>query len=85
MLSGEGDHSFEYSAKTDVLFNADFGKLGLWKGFSMTVHAEYNFGNNANFRGSALLPVNTALMFPGVEGADTVLQPRWEFGWQPRR
>jgi hypothetical protein len=46
MPSGDGDHSFEYGAKTDAMFHSDFGKLGLWKGFSMTVHAEYNFGSS---------------------------------------
>jgi len=37
---------------------------------SLTVHAEYNFGESANGRGGTLLPVNTALFLPGLNGAD---------------
>ena len=70
LTSGEGDHSFEYGGKADLLLNADLSKLGLWKGLSLTVHAEQNFGQSVNFRGGALLPVNTALMFPGIEGGN---------------
>jgi porin len=70
LTAGEGDHGFEYGGKADLLFNADLGKFGLWNGFSMTVHAEYNFGQSVNQRGGMIMPVNTALMFPGMEGSD---------------
>jgi len=52
------------------LLNADLSKLGLWNGLSLTVHAEYNFGESANERGGTLAPVNTALFFPGMEGTN---------------
>ena len=52
------------------MLNADLGKLGLWNGFSLTVHAEYNFGQSVNGRGGTIAPVNTALYFPGIKGAD---------------
>jgi carbohydrate-selective porin OprB len=64
MTSGDGDHSFEYGGKADLLLNADLSKLGLWKGLSLNVHAEYNFGKSVNQRGGTIMPVNTALMFP---------------------
>jgi porin len=70
MPSGEGDHSFEYGGKADLLLNSDLSKLGSWNGLSLTVHAEYNFGESVNFRAGALIPVNTALMFPGMKGGD---------------
>jgi porin len=70
LTAGEGDHGFEYGGKADLLFNADLGKLGLWNGFSMTVHAEYNYGESVNGRGGTIAPVNTALFVPGIEGAD---------------
>jgi porin len=70
MTSGGGDHDFEYGGKADLLLNADLSKLGFWKGLLLTVHAEYNFGHSVNGRGGTLMPVNTALMFPGIEGAD---------------
>lgn len=70
LTSGDGDHGFEYGGKLDLLLNADAAKLGLWDGLSLTVHAEYNYGESANGRGGTLLPVNTALDFPGLDGAD---------------
>ncbi len=70
LSAGDGDHGYEYGGKADALFNADLHKLGLWDGFSMTVHAEYNFGNSVNGRGGVTIPVNTALEFPGVDGSD---------------
>jgi len=68
MTSGDDHHNFEYGGKADLLLNADLNKLGLWKGLSLTVHAEYNFGESVNGRGGTLMPVNAALAFPGIKG-----------------
>jgi porin len=70
MATGEGDHRSEYGGKADVLVNADLGKLGFWNGLSLTVHAEQNFGKSVNGDGGTIALVNTALYFPGIEGAD---------------
>jgi porin len=70
LTAGDGDHGLEYAGKADLLLSADLGKLGLWDGFSLTVHAEYNFGESVNGRGGTIAPVNTALFFPGMDGAD---------------
>ena len=70
LTAGDGPHGAEYGGKADVLVAADLGKLGLWNGFSMTVHAEANFGNSVNGRGGVAIPVNTALEFPGIDGSD---------------
>jgi len=67
MTSGDGDHGFENGGKADLLLHSDLGKLGLWNGFSMTIHAEYNYGQSVNGRGGTLAPVNTALYLPGME------------------
>jgi len=70
LTKGEGNHAFEYGAKADILLHADLDKLGLWKGLSLTVHAEYNFGNSVNGTAGVVVPVNSALYVPGMEGAD---------------
>jgi len=70
MTSGYGDSDFQYGGKADLLLNADLSKLGLWNGLALFVHAEYNFGHSVNGRGGTLMPVNVALMFPGIEGND---------------
>ena len=69
LAAGDGDHDFEYAGKADLLLNADLSKLGFWQGLSLTIHAEYNFGQEVNGRGGTIIPVNTALLFPGIEGA----------------
>jgi porin len=68
MTSGDDDHGFDYGGKADLLINAELSKLGLWRGLSLTVHAEYNYGYSVNGRGGTLMPVNTALQFPGIKG-----------------
>ena len=70
LSAGDGDHDFEYGGKADLMLNADLSKLGFWKGFSLTVHAEYNYGESINGAGGTLVPPNTALVFPGMEGSD---------------
>lgn len=67
---GDGDRDFEYGGKADLMLNADLSKLGFWNGFAVTVHGEYNFGESINGAGGAVYPANTALLFPGLEGAD---------------
>lgn len=57
MPAGDGAHGFEYGGK------ADLSKFYFWKGLSLTIHGEYNFGESVNGRGGAIAPVNTALYF----------------------
>ena len=68
--SGAGDDVSEFGGKADLQLDADFGKLGLVKGLSLTVHAEYNFGERILGAGGTIMPINTALTVPGMEGAD---------------
>jgi porin len=70
LSSGEGDHPSEYGGKLDLMLDADLARLGLWKGLSLRVHAEYNLDESVNLEGGTIMPVNTALMFPGMKGAD---------------
>jgi porin len=70
LAAGDSDNDFEYGGKADLLMNADLSKLGFWKGLSLTVHAEYNYGETINGSGGTLVPPNTALLFPGMEGSD---------------
>ena len=70
LSAGDGDRDFDYGSKADLMLNADLSKLGLWNGFSVTVHAEYNYGESINGAGGQSVPVNTALVFPGMDGGD---------------
>jgi porin len=44
LAAGDGVRDFKYGGKADLMLNADLSKLGFWKGFSLTVHGEYNYG-----------------------------------------
>ena len=68
--SGDGEHGYEYGGKADLRVGLDLGRLGLWDGFSMTVQADFNFGETINGRAGVLIPPNTALNSPGIDGAD---------------
>ena len=68
--SGDGDKDFQYGGKLDLLLNIDARQFKLWDGLSLTIHAEANFGKAPNHVGGLLLPVNTALYFPGSENYD---------------
>jgi porin len=70
MPKGDGAHGFEYGGKADMLLNANLTKLGAWHGLFFSIHGEYNFGEAVNGRGGTLIPVNTAMAFPGTEGKD---------------
>jgi len=73
MVSGNSNNDFEFGSKFAVttIFNGE--KLGLWKGFFTLARMEYNMGHSANNRGGTAFPVNAAMAYPGIEGAD-----RWD-------
>jgi porin len=73
LAAGTGDHSFEFGGKFEALATFDLSRFGFWSGFSLTTKFEHNYGESANGRGGTLLPVNTALAFPGLgnhQGSD---------------
>lgn len=72
MPAGSGKNSTLYGGKVDFMVQTDLSKLGLWNGISLTAKAEYNFGNSLNGAGGTLVPVNTALLFPGINGSDRI-------------
>lgn len=70
LVGGGPNRNFQYGGKADLLLNVDLSRLGFWDGFSVTIHGEYNFGLSINGAGGVVSPPNTALLFPGMEGAD---------------
>ncbi|WP_444886566.1 carbohydrate porin [Microbulbifer sp. JMSA008] len=71
VLTGDGDKTWQYGGKGDLIVNLDMSKLGLWRGLSVNVHQEWIFGDDVNDLGNGeLLPFNTALAFPRLGGSD---------------
>ncbi|WP_428820714.1 carbohydrate porin [Microbulbifer sp. MCCC 1A16149] len=83
VLDGDGSKSWQYGGKGDLIVNLDMSKLGLWRGFSVNVHQEWIYGEDANNPGNGeLFPFNTALAYPRLGGSDseTALTLRQQFG-----
>jgi porin len=69
-LGGGKTYRWPYQGSEDLIINIDTGKMGLWPGGFLKIHAENRWGNAANPDTGALLPVNTDSLYP-VPGADT--------------
>jgi porin len=68
--AGRGRQDWQYGGKLDALARVDLAKLGLWNGLSVTAQYNFNYGHDVNGVGGVIGQVNTALAFPGIEGAD---------------
>lgn len=63
----------EYSGRNDYFINVDGEKAGLWKGLFITLHGETRYGDTVNLDTGAIIPVNTAELFPKAVGTETAL------------
>ncbi len=82
-VSGSGDKDWRFGGKGDLLVTLDGEKAGLWPGFFINFHQEWNFGRDANTTGAGLLlPVNTATGLPRLGGyeQDTSITVTQRFG-----
>jgi porin len=64
VLTGGHDTGVEFWGSADYTLNVDTGKLGLWPGGFFKVHAGSTFGESILSDSGALVPVNTAQLFP---------------------
>ncbi len=64
VASGGNEQEFDYGGKVDQFLILDSGKLGLWQGMTMTMHAETRFGEDVNFDAVGFAPVNVAMLYP---------------------
>ncbi|HEV3302785.1 MAG TPA: carbohydrate porin [Planctomycetaceae bacterium] len=63
----------DYSGRDDYFVNIDGEKLGLWKGFFVTLHGETRYGDTVNGDTGALIPVNMPELSPKAKGSETAL------------
>lgn len=65
--SGGNREVFRYGDKFDLYLNVDTGKMGLWEGGQLQIHAaDWQFGQNAILDATGLSPVNTAMLLPKI-------------------
>ncbi len=73
VTSGGVKQGFEYGGKVDQFFIFDSGKLGLWQGMTLTMHAETRYGQDVNVDAVGLAPVNLAMLYPKPNEHDTAI------------
>ena len=60
------ENAVGYWGSVDYRLDVDTGKLGLWPGGFLNVHAMSSYGTSVNAQAGALVPVNGAALFPAV-------------------
>lgn len=71
-IADGGDvRQFRYGGKLDYLFNVDGGKLGLWQGLFVNLHAETRYGQSTNEIDGLIAPSNLSLNFPEPDASIT--------------
>ena len=72
-LSGGRSTGGETWGNVDYTLNVDTEKLGLWPGGFFMVQADTGFGTDIFADSGALVPVNTAALFPAPDDHTTAL------------
>jgi porin len=73
VVSGGKDQGSNFWNNVDYTLNLDTGKAGLWPGGFLKISADTGFGSNVLGNTGAIVPVNTAALFPGVGDETTGL------------
>lgn len=73
IASGGVNQEFDYNGRMDYLVDIDGHKAGLWQGFFVNLHGETRYGDAIGFNSGALMPSNTAELFPLPGGTETAL------------
>src|SRR5574337_121154 len=71
--TGGNDFDYPYQGNVRYGIQLDTGKAGLWPGGLFVARGETRYGNSNNLNTGALLPVNTASLFPVPEKDVTAL------------
>ena len=64
VAAGGTQQEFNFSGRLDYYGTVDGEKAGLWKGFFVFLHGETRYGPTINSDTGALMPANTAEVFP---------------------
>jgi porin len=73
IASGGIEQKFNHVGRNDYILNVDGEKAGLWRGLFITLHGETRYGDGINRFTGAIMPVNTASLFPAPTGDQSAL------------
>jgi porin len=72
-LSGGTKHQWPYQGNVRYGIRLDTGQMGLWPGGVLAIRGETRYGQSNNLNTGALMPVNTASLYPVAEEDVTAL------------
>ncbi|SFJ63940.1 carbohydrate porin [Planctomicrobium piriforme] len=72
VAAGGSEQTFAYGGKVDQFVNFDGGKLGLWKGLLVTLHAETRYGETVILDAVGLAPVNANMLYPSLNNTTSI-------------
>lgn len=64
LVSGTGEHDFDYGGRLDAFVDFDTTKLGLWNGGVIRTRSEYYYGDLDANLGGTLVPTNLGVRLP---------------------
>jgi len=73
VLDGGRSSDADAWGNVDYTLNIDTQKAGLWPGGFLRVEGDTGFGNNVISNSGALVPINTAALYPGLNERTTAL------------
>lgn len=73
VVSGGTDRKWEYGGSADYYLFLDSGRLGLWPGALVGIHAESKFGDSVNSIAGSVSPVNADFLWPDPTENSTFL------------
>lgn len=73
VASGGLEQAFQFGGRNDYFLDVDGEKVGLWRGLSITLHAESRYGESVNSIAGTLMAPNLMSAFPLPTGTVTAL------------
>lgn len=70
LISGTGSKEWDYGGRFDGYASFDTEKLGWWKDGTLSLHAEYHYGNLSSNLGGVLLSSNVGMLLPLSNGLE---------------
>lgn len=71
--TGGRKNDVSYWGEADYTLTVDSGKLGLWPGGFLKIHALSTYGTTANRDAGALVPLSTSFLYPAPDDPGTAL------------
>ncbi len=72
VTTGGANQDSAYGGKLDQFLILDSGKMGLWEGAQVIMHAETRFGDDVILDAAGLAPVNANMLYPTLDNQTAI-------------